>query len=56
MVLQKAMKQGRNVHGINITKDVWPRWGACVLRFCFEVVTGLTGTFSTVSIFIRILW
>ena len=36
-MLQKAMKQGRNVHGIplldaysdhnNNIKDVWPRWG-----------------------------
>ena len=43
MVLQKAMKQGRNVHGIpprdacsdvsyNI-KGVWPHWGTCLLRF-----------------------
>ena len=44
MVLQKAMKQGRNVHGIpprdacsDVTsyniKGVWPHWGACLLRF-----------------------
>ena len=44
MVLQKAMKQGRNVHGIplldacsdhNITSRMcaWTRWGACLLRF-----------------------
>ena len=49
MVLQKAMKQGRNiyVHGIpprdacsdvsyNI-KGVWPHWGACPLRFCVQL-------------------
>ena len=57
MVLQNAMKQGRNVHGIiplldacsdhnNNIKDVWPRWGACLLRFCFEVVTGLAHSVS----------
>ena len=57
MVLQKAMKQGRNVHGIplldacsdhNITSRMcaWTRWGACLLRFCFEVVTGLAHSAS----------
>ena len=47
MVLQKAMKQGRNVHGIpprdacsdvsyNI-KGVWPHWGTCLLQFCVQL-------------------
>ena len=45
--MQKAMKQGRNVHGIlllvaysdhnnNNIKDVWTRWGACLLRFALR--------------------
>ena len=56
MVLQKAMKQGRNVHGIPLLdacsdhniyiKDVWSRWGACLLRFSFKVVTGLAHSVS----------
>ena len=48
MVLQKAMKQGRNVHGIpprdacsDVTsyniKGVWPHWGTCLLRFCVQL-------------------
>ena len=35
-------------------KDVWPRWGACLLHFCFsEVVTELAHSVSKSHIFVE---